>query len=61
MGQSGQVFDHLRHGPRCPDVLFPCLPATDGFVWGFTYETLMMVIADRYDALPRTITAEPRR
>ena len=47
--------------PRCPDVLFPCLPATDGFVWGFTYETLMMVIADRYDALPRTITAEPRR
>lgn len=34
--------------PRCPEVLFPCLPATEGFVWGFTYETLMMVIADRY-------------
>ena len=46
--------------PRCPDVLFPCLPATDGFVWGFTYETLMMVIADRYEALPRAVAAEPR-
>ncbi|MBM9537096.1 NUDIX hydrolase [Desulfobulbus alkaliphilus] len=34
--------------PRCPEVLFPCIPATRGFVWGFTYETLMMVIADRY-------------
>ena len=38
--------------PRCPHVLFPCLPATAGFVWGFTYETLMMVIADRYPTLP---------
>ncbi len=35
--------------PRCPDVLFPCIPALQGFVWGFTYETLMMVIADRYN------------
>ena len=34
--------------PRCPEVLFPCIPATAGFVWGFTFETLMMVIADRY-------------
>jgi len=34
--------------PRCPDVLFPCIPATAGFIWGFTYETLMLVIADRY-------------
>ena len=34
--------------PRCPEVLFPCIPATEGFVWGFTYEMLMMVIADRY-------------
>jgi 8-oxo-dGTP pyrophosphatase MutT (NUDIX family) len=34
--------------PRCPDILFPCIPATEGFVWGFTYETLMMIIADRY-------------
>lgn len=34
--------------PRCPDVLFPCIPATEGFIWGFTYETLMMVISDRY-------------
>ena len=33
--------------PRCPDVLFPCIPATEGFVWGFTYEMLMLVIADR--------------
>jgi len=37
--------------PRCPDVLFPCLPATEGFVWGFTFETLMMVIADRHDLM----------
>ena len=34
--------------PRRPDVLFPCIPATEGFVWGFTYEMLMLVIADRY-------------
>jgi len=34
--------------PRCPNVLFPCIPATEGFIWGFTYETLMLVIADRY-------------
>jgi len=34
--------------PRCPDTLYPCIPATEGFIWGFTYETLMMVIADRY-------------
>jgi len=34
--------------PRCPDRLFPCLPASQGVVWGFTFETLMMVIADRY-------------
>jgi 8-oxo-dGTP pyrophosphatase MutT (NUDIX family) len=34
--------------PRCPEVLFPCIPATAGFIWGFTYETLMLVIADRY-------------
>ena len=34
--------------PRCPDVLFPCIPATEGFIWGFTFEMLMMVIADRY-------------
>ncbi len=37
--------------PRCPDVLFPCIPATAGYVWGFTYEMLMMVIADRYNVL----------
>ncbi len=34
--------------PRCPQRLFPCLPASKGLVWGFTFETLMMVIADRY-------------
>lgn len=34
--------------PRCPKVLFPCIPVSEGFIWGFTYETLMMVIADRY-------------
>lgn len=38
--------------PRCPDVLFPCIPATEGFVWGFTYEMLMLVIADRYTPIP---------
>jgi len=38
--------------PRCPETLFPCIPATAGFVWGFTYETLMMVIADRYPIIP---------
>jgi 8-oxo-dGTP pyrophosphatase MutT (NUDIX family) len=37
--------------PRCPEVLFPCIPATEGFVWGFTFETLMMVLADRHDHL----------
>jgi len=37
--------------PRCPDVLFPCIPATEGFIWGFTYETLMMVINDRYSLI----------
>nr|WP_321466334.1 CoA pyrophosphatase [uncultured Desulfobulbus sp.] len=37
--------------PRCPDVLFPCIPATEGFIWGFTYETLMMVISDRYSLI----------
>ncbi len=34
--------------PYNPQKLFPCLPASRGFVWGFTFETLMMVIADRY-------------
>ena len=34
--------------PRFPEMLFPCIPATAGFVWGFTYEALMMVLADRY-------------
>ena len=32
----------------CPQRLFPCLPASKGLVWGFTFETLMMIIADRY-------------
>ncbi len=43
--------------PSYPDRLFPCLPATDGFVWGFTYETLKMIIADRYNAVPRAAAA----
>lgn len=37
--------------PRCPDRLFPCLPAAQGVVWGFTFETLMMIIADRYSGV----------
>lgn len=36
---------------RCPDVLFPCIPATAGFVWGFTFEMLMLVVADRYSLI----------
>ena len=31
-----------------PSRLFPCIPVSRGYVWGFTYETLMMVISDRY-------------
>ena len=34
--------------PRLPGVLFPGIPAHAGVIWGFTYETLMLVIADRY-------------
>ena len=45
--------------PRYPDRLFPCLPATDGFVWGFTYETLRMIIADRYHDALRATAPEP--
>lgn len=37
--------------PRCPDRLFPCLPAAKGLVWGFTFETLMMIISDRYQPI----------
>ncbi|MDY0391351.1 NUDIX hydrolase [Desulfobulbus oligotrophicus] len=45
--------------PRCPEVLFPCIPATEGFIWGFTYETLMMIIADHYsDLVVENLTAE---
>ncbi len=34
--------------PRFPGVLFPGIPANAGVIWGFTFETLMLVIADRY-------------
>lgn len=34
--------------PRCPDVLFSCIPVSEGFIWGFTFEMLMLVIADWY-------------
>jgi len=46
----GDAANTIRRpmSPRCPEVLFPCIPATEGFIWGFTYETLMLVIADRY-------------
>lgn len=40
--------------PRRPEVLYPCIPATAGFVWGFTFEMLMEVIADRYAHLAPT-------
>lgn len=45
--------------PRYPDRLFPCLPATDGLVWGFTYETLQMIIADRYHQAPASAATPP--
>jgi 8-oxo-dGTP pyrophosphatase MutT (NUDIX family) len=46
----GDTANTIRRpmSPRCPEVLFPCIPVTEGFIWGFTYETLMLVIADRY-------------
>jgi 8-oxo-dGTP pyrophosphatase MutT (NUDIX family) len=34
--------------PRRPGVLYPCIPVTEGLVWGFTYEALMLIITDRY-------------
>ncbi|WP_028578852.1 NUDIX hydrolase [Desulfogranum japonicum] len=34
--------------PGKPGQLFPCIPVSRGYVWGFTFETLMMVISDRY-------------
>ncbi len=39
---------HRSMSPRSPDRLYPCLPASQGVVWGFTFDTLMDVIADRY-------------
>ena len=46
----GDAANVLRRpmSPRCPEVLFPCIPASAGFIWGFTYETLMLVITDHY-------------
>ncbi|WP_028583451.1 NUDIX hydrolase [Desulfogranum mediterraneum] len=44
--------------PRCPQTLFPCIPASLGFVWGFTFEALMMVISDRY-ALNTAAATQP--
>jgi 8-oxo-dGTP pyrophosphatase MutT (NUDIX family) len=46
IGDADSVIER-RMSPCCPDVLYPCIPATDGFIWGFTYETLMLVITDR--------------
>ncbi|MGI6657243.1 MAG: NUDIX hydrolase [Desulfobulbus sp.] len=34
--------------PHHPGLLFPGIPATEGVVWGFTYEMLMVVLTDRY-------------
>ena len=45
--------------PRYPDKLFPCLPASRGVVWGFTLETLMMIISDRYHHPPRVADGRP--
>ncbi len=29
-----------------PDKLYPCLPLTQGYLWGFTFETLMLILRD---------------
>ncbi len=34
--------------PENPNRMYPCIPASKGYVWGFTYEALMMILADRY-------------
>ncbi len=34
--------------PGHPDLFFPCIPVTEGFIWGFTYEVLMLVLKDLY-------------
>ncbi|MCL2789660.1 MAG: NUDIX domain-containing protein [Desulfobulbus sp.] len=47
IGDAGNVIERPLN-PSRPDVLYPCIPATEGVIWGFTYETLMLVIADRY-------------
>ena len=36
----------LRHGDA--NLLFAAVPATEGLIWGFTYEVLMMLLADHY-------------
>ncbi|MCL2457490.1 MAG: NUDIX domain-containing protein [Desulfobulbus sp.] len=50
IGNAGNVIERPM-SPRCPEILYPCIPATEGFIWGFTYETLMVVIADRYSRI----------
>lgn len=47
VGDAANIIERPL-SPLRPDILYPCIPATEGFVWGFTYETLMEVIADRY-------------
>ncbi|WP_051553646.1 NUDIX hydrolase [Desulfobulbus elongatus] len=47
VGDADNVIERPM-SPRRPGILYPCIPATEGFIWGFTYETLMLVIADRY-------------
>lgn len=37
--------------PGQPEMFYPCIPATDGFVWGFTLEMLLLVI-NEYRARP---------
>ncbi len=48
ISDNGNVVNKSM-SPRYPDKTFPCIPATLGFVWGFTYETLRMVISDQYN------------
>ena len=45
VADSGNIIKRPM-SPRCPEVLFPCIPVSEGFIWGFTFEMLMLVIAD---------------
>ncbi len=41
---------------RYPERLYPCLPAKYGVVWGFTLETLALVIKDHFSSAPESMS-----